>query len=61
MCLLWCVQEVAELKEEDILGVSSPTTGACEHSSILSESQYTHTTQLVTVVLPQQVLLTYIK
>ena len=35
MCLLWCVQEVAELKEKDILGVSSPTTGACGHSSIV--------------------------
>ena len=28
------VQEVAELKEKDILGVSSPTTGACGHSSM---------------------------
>ena len=35
---------MSELKEKDILGVSSPTTGACGHSSILSESQYAHTT-----------------
>ena len=61
--LLWYVQEVAELKEEDILGVSLPTTGACGHSSILSESQYTHTHtyNTVTVVLPQQVLMTWTK
>ena len=47
------MQEVAELKEED-LDVDSPTTaGSGDPSSILSESQYTHVHKLfnVTVVL----------
>ena len=36
------MQEVAELKEED-LDVDSPTTaGTGDPSSVLSESQYTH-------------------
>ena len=54
--LLWCVQEVAGLKEEDLLSeIHSPTAGAGggDPSSILSESQYTHVHKLfnVTVVL----------
>ena len=50
-----CVQEVAELKEEDLSSdTCSPTpAGTGDPSSILSESQYTHVHNLfnVTVVL----------
>ena len=48
---LWCVQEVAGLKEEDLPSDedTDPPTAAGS-SSTLSESQYTHT-QVVTVVL----------
>ena len=50
-----CVQEVAELKEEDLSSdTCSPTpAGTGDPSSILSESQYTHVHKLfnVTVVL----------
>ena len=50
--LYWCVQEVVEYKEEELLNAShKASTGA--PSSILSESQYTHVHKLfnVTVVL----------
>ena len=40
---LWCVQEVAGLKEEDL--PSDPSTAAGS-SSTLSESQYTHVHKL---------------
>ena len=49
---LWCVQEVAGLKEEDLPseGIDPPT--AAGSSSTLSESQYTHAcTQVMTAVL----------
>ena len=43
---LWCVQEVARLKEEDlpIVDIDPPT--AAGSSSTLSESQYTHVHKL---------------
>ena len=37
---LWCVQEVAELKEEDLPSDTATATG--DPCSTLSESQYTH-------------------
>ena len=43
---LWCVQEVAGLKEEDLSSEDiDPPTGAGS-SSTLSESQYTHVHKL---------------
>ena len=50
--ILWCVQQVAEHKEEE-LPIASPTASTSDPSSILSESQYTHLHKLfnVTVVL----------
>ena len=50
-----CIQEVAELKEEDLLSDTAEevSTTASDPSSILSESQYTHVHKLfnMTVVL----------
>ena len=46
---LWCVQEVAGLKEEDLPSEDiDPSTAA---GSSLSESQYTLCTQVMTVLL----------
>ena len=47
---LWCVQEVAGLKEDDLSSEDLPPTAAGS-SSTLSESQYTHVHKLWTVVL----------
>ena len=41
---LWCVQEVAELKEEDLPSDTATVTG--DPCSTLSESQYTHVHKL---------------
>ena len=45
---LWCVQEVAELKEEDLPSDDPPTAGTSDKpcSTSLSESQYTHVHKL---------------
>ena len=41
---LWCVQEVAGLKEEDLSSDTATATG--DPCSTLSESQYTHVHKL---------------
>ena len=43
---LWPVQEVAELKEEDLLTEDIDPPTAAGSSSTLSESQYTHVHKL---------------
>ena len=43
---LWCVQEVAGLKEEGLLSVDIDPPTAAGSSSTLSESQYTHVHKL---------------
>ena len=43
---LWCVQEVAGLKEEDLPSEDTDPPTAAGSSSTLSESQYTHVHKL---------------
>ena len=43
---LWCVQEVAGLKEEDLSSENTDLPTAAGSSSTLSESQYTHVHKL---------------
>ena len=43
---LWCVQEVAGLKEEDLSSENIDLPTAAGSSSTLSESQYTHVHKL---------------
>ena len=43
---LWCVQEVAGLKEEDLPSENTDLPTAAGSSSTLSESQYTHVHKL---------------
>ena len=43
---LWCVQEVAGLKEEDLSSEDIDLPTATGSSSTLSESQYTHVHKL---------------
>ena len=43
---LWCVQEVAGLKEEDLSSENTDLPTAAGSSSTLSKSQYTHVHKL---------------
>ena len=43
---LWCVQEVAELKKEDLPSDTAATAATGDPCSTLSESQYTHVHKL---------------
>ena len=55
---LWCVQEVAGLKEEDLPSENTDPPTAAGSSSTLSESQYTHVHKLCQWYSSIQVLLT---
>ena len=57
---LWCVQEVAGLKEEDLSGADIDPPTAADSSSTLSESQYTHVHKLCQWYSSKQVLLIWL-